>query len=64
MKLVPVAGWAAAGVIGYAGTVAMGRAAILYFERGKKEPSAEERSEIMHRAREEAEAFFARIRRR
>ena len=64
LKLVPVAGWAAAGVIGYAGTVAMGRAAILYFERGKKEPSAEERSEIMHRAREEAEAFFARIRRR
>ena len=64
LKLVPVAGWAAAGVVGYAGTLAMGRAAILYFERGKREPGPEERSEILHRAREEAEAFFARIRRR
>ncbi len=64
LKLVPVAGWAAAGVVGYAGTLAMGRAAILYFERGKREPGPEERSEIMQRAREEAEAFFARIRRR
>jgi uncharacterized protein (DUF697 family) len=36
VKLVPVAGWAASSVIGYAGTLAMGRAAILYFERGKK----------------------------
>ncbi len=64
LKLVPVAGWAAAGVVGYAGTLAMGRAAILYFERGKREPGPEERSEIIRRAREEAEAFFARIRRR
>ena len=64
LKFVPVAGWAAAGVIGYAGTLAMGRAAILYFERGKQEPEPEEHAEIMHRAREEAEAFFARARRR
>ncbi|CAN5221126.1 hypothetical protein BH24ACT19_BH24ACT19_09190 [soil metagenome] len=64
LKLVPVAGWAAAGVVGYAGTLAMGRAAILYFERGKREPGPQERSEILRRAREEAEAFFARIRRR
>lgn len=64
LKLVPVAGWAAAGVVGYAGTLAMGRAAILYFERGRREPGPEERSEILRRAREEAEAFFARIRRR
>ena len=64
LKLVPVAGWAAAGVVGYAGTLAMGRAAILYFERGKREPGPEERSEIIRHAREEAEAFFARIRRR
>ena len=64
LKLVPVAGWAASGVVGYAGTLAMGRAAILYFERGKREPGPEERSEIMRRARKEAEAFFSRIRRR
>ena len=64
LKFVPVAGWAAAGVIGYAGTLAMGRAAILYFERGKQEPEPEEHTEIMHRAREEAEAFFARSHRR
>lgn len=63
LKLVPVAGWAAAGVIGYAGTLAMGRAAILYFERGKTEPTPGERSEILRRAREEAEAFFSRFRR-
>ena len=63
-KLVPVGGWAAAGVVGYTGTLAMGRAAILYFERGKKEPGVSERSEIMHWVREEAEAFIARLQER
>ena len=64
LKLVPIAGWAASGAIGYAGTVAMGRAAILYFERGKVEPGPAERSEILRRAREEAKAFVSRARRR
>ena len=64
LKLVPVAGWAASGAIGYAGTVAMGRAAILYFERGGVEPGPNERSEILRRAQEEAKAFVARVRRR
>ena len=64
LKLVPVAGWAASGAIGYAGTVAMGRAAILYFERGKVEPGPAEKSEILRRAQEEAKAFVARVRRR
>jgi len=32
--LVPVLGWAVKGSIGYAGTMAMGRAAIAYFEQG------------------------------
>ena len=64
VKLVPVAGWAASAAIGYAGTLAMGRTAILYFERGKKEPGSREASEIRRWAREEAEAFLARIRRR
>ncbi len=64
LKLVPVGGWAASGAIGYAGTLAMGRATVLYFERGKKEPGPGERSEIMRRAREEAEAFLSRLRRR
>ncbi len=64
LKLVPVAGWAASGAVGYAGTVAMGRAAILYFERGKMEPGPAERSEILRRAQEEAKAFVSRVRRR
>ena len=33
-KFVPFAGWAVSGAIGYAGTEAMGRAAIEYFEAG------------------------------
>ena len=64
LKLVPVAGWAASGAIGYAGTVAMGRTAILYFERGKVEPGPAERSEILRRAQDEAKAFVSRARRR
>ena len=58
VKLVPVAGWAASAVIGYAGTLAMGRAAVLYFERGKKEPESEELSDIRRRALGEAKGFF------
>ncbi len=64
LKLVPVAGWAASGAIGYAGTVAMGRATILYFERGGVAPGPAERSEILRRAQEEAKAFASRVRRR
>jgi uncharacterized protein (DUF697 family) len=64
VKLVPIAGWAASGAIGYAGTLAMGRAAVLYFEHGKKEPEPGELSEIRQRAREEAEAFLTRMRQR
>ena len=64
VKLVPVAGWAASAAIGYAGTLAMGQTAILYFERGKKEPGSREASEIRRWAREEVEAFLARVRRR
>ena len=64
LKLVPVGGWAASGAIGYAGTLAMGRATILYFERGKKEIGPGERSEILHRASEEAKVFLSRLRRR
>ncbi len=64
LKLVPVGGWAASGAIAYAGTLAMGRAAILYFERGKKEFESGELSEIKRRARKEAEALIARMRQR
>ena len=64
MKLVPVAGWAASAVIAYAGTVAMGRTAILYFERGKQEIGAEEMARIRGRAIEEAKAFVSRMRRK
>jgi uncharacterized protein (DUF697 family) len=62
VKLVPVAGWAASGAIGYAGTLAMGRTAILYFERGKEKPEPGELFEIRQWARKEAEAFLTRVR--
>jgi uncharacterized protein (DUF697 family) len=61
VKLVPVAGWAASSVIAYAGTFAMGRAAMLYFERGRV-PEGEEREDILRRAMTEARAFVARSR--
>lgn len=64
VKLVPVAGWTASGAIGYAGTLAMGQATILYFERGKKEPEPEELFKIRHWAYEEAKSFLSRVRRR
>jgi uncharacterized protein (DUF697 family) len=64
VKLVPVVGWAASGAIGYAGTLAMGRTAMLYFERGKREPDPEELSKIRRWAHEETEAFLSRVRRR
>jgi uncharacterized protein (DUF697 family) len=64
VKLVPVGGWAAGGAIGYAGTLAMGRTAILYFERGKRELDPEELSKIRSWAYEETKAFLSRWRRR
>jgi uncharacterized protein (DUF697 family) len=64
VKLIPLGGWAAAAAIGYAGTVAMGRATMLYFERGKQKLAEEEVSEIRRRAIEEAKVFVSRLRRR
>ncbi len=64
VKLIPVGGWAASGTIGYAGTLAMGRAAVLYFERGKTKPESEELSQIRRWASEEAKAFLSRGRER
>jgi uncharacterized protein (DUF697 family) len=64
VKLVPVGGWAAAGVIGYAGTIAMGRATILYFERGGQKVGEREMAEIRRRALDEGRAFVSRLRRR
>ena len=64
VKLVPVGGWAASGAIGYAGTLAMGRTAMLYFERGKRELDPEELSKIREWAREETKTFLSRARRR
>jgi uncharacterized protein (DUF697 family) len=63
-KLVPVVGWAAGAAVGYAGTLAMGRATMLYFERGKQELGAKEIAEIRERAAEEARTFVSRLRRR
>jgi uncharacterized protein (DUF697 family) len=64
VKLVPVGGWVAAAAIGYAGTIAMGRATILYFERGGQKVGEKEMAEIRHRALEEGRAFVSRWRRR
>src|SRR5919199_2837139 len=62
VKLVPLGGWAASAVIAYAGTVAMGRSSILYFERGKQEIGAKEMARIRERAIEEGKAFVSRMR--
>ena len=64
VKLVPVGGWIASAVIAYAGTLAMGRTGILYFERGKQEIGAQEMTRIRNRAIEEAKAFVSRMRRK
>jgi uncharacterized protein (DUF697 family) len=64
VKLIPVGGWVAAAAIGYAGTVAVGRATMLYFERGKQKLGEGEISEIRERAIEEAKVFVSRLRRR
>jgi uncharacterized protein (DUF697 family) len=64
VKLVPVGGWAASAVIAYAGTLAMGRTGILYFERGKQEVGAEEMTRIRNRALKEAKSFVSRLRRK
>lgn len=64
VKFIPFGGWAAAAVIGYAGTIAMGRATTLYFERGKQHVGEGEMSEIRRRAVAEAENFVSRLRNR
>ncbi len=64
VKVVPVGGWAAGAAIGYAGTVAMGRSTMLYFERGGQQVGQEEMEEIRRRATEEAKGFVSRLRRR
>jgi uncharacterized protein (DUF697 family) len=64
VKLVPLGGWAAAGAIGYAGTIAMGRATILYFERGGQKVGEREMAEIRRRALDEGRTFVSRLRRR
>ena len=64
VKLIPIGGWAAAATIGYAGTVAMGRASMLYFERGKQRLEEGEISEIRQHAIEEARDFVSRLRHR
>ena len=50
--------------IGYAGTLAMGQATLLYFERGKRQPGPGEVSDLKTRALEEAQGFLSRLRQR
>src|SRR5215216_6372793 len=64
VKLVPVGGWAASAVIAYSGTVAMGRASILYFERGGQRVGEKEMAEIRRRALKEGKGFISRLRRK
>lgn len=60
-KLVPFGGWAVSGAIGYAGTLAMGRVTMLYFERGYDEIGQREISGIRDRAAHEARDFVSRV---
>lgn len=64
VKLVPFGGWAAAAAIGYAGTITMGRATMLYFERGGQQVGQKEMDQIRARAAQEAKTFVSRMRRR
>jgi len=64
VKLVPVGGWAASAVIAYAGTVAMGRSSILYFERGGQKAGEKEMEQIRTRALKEGKSFVSRLRRK
>jgi len=64
VKLVPFGGWVASAAIGYAGTVTMGRATMLYFERGGQQVGQKEMEQIRTRAAEEAKTFVSRMRRR
>ncbi len=64
VKLIPVGGWAAAAAVGYAGTVAMGRATMLYFERGHQQVGSKEMEDIRERAAREAREFVSRFRNR
>jgi len=64
VKLVPFGGWAAAAAIGYAGTITMGRATVLYFERGGQHVGEKEMAQIRSRAAEEAKVFVSRFRRK
>jgi uncharacterized protein (DUF697 family) len=57
VKLIPFGGWAASAAIGYSGTLVMGRATILYFERGKRTPSDEEMDRLKQQAEEEARRY-------
>lgn len=64
LKFIPVGGWAASAAIGYAGTIAMGRATVLYFERGHQKVGAAEMEQIRERAVREARGFVDRMRER
>jgi len=64
VKIVPVGGWAASAALGYAGTIALGRATILYFERGGQKVGQKEMADIQRRATEEAKTFASRLRRK
>lgn len=64
LKFIPIGGWAASAALGYAGTLAMGRATVLYFERGHQKVGAEEMERIRERAAREARGFVERMRER
>lgn len=64
IKLIPFGGWAASAAMGYAGTVALGRATVLYFERGAHKIGEREMETIRVRAAAEGRAFVSRWRER
>jgi len=64
VKIVPFGGWAVSGAIGYAGTLAIGRAAVLYFERGYGGLGSGELAGIRERAAHEGRDFVSRFSRK
>lgn len=58
-KLIPGPGWLVAGAVASAGTWAIGRVAVQYFEHGKKLSAAQLRDRYRQRASERSQVELA-----
>ena len=57
VKVIPFGGWAASSAIAFTGTLVMGRATIIYFERGKRQPDEDDVEKIKQQAEEDARRY-------